>query len=336
MTERFRFVPPKQAPKGLWRRVPPIIFMSIMGMLGLALAWRSGVAHLAAPSGLSGFLDGIAVALFLFSVTAYICKIVRRPAVLAEECLTLPGRVGIASAVVCVYLAAGVFAAHMPGLGRVILVLGLLGQAGLIAADLWQIIAQRKAGQAGMRSQGRLRPGPDWQLKWSGVLVAANIALILGWPGLANLLLWPGVAMTLMIALLSLWQLLRERFPRQMYVLLTLHVVPAAAFGMVVQQLGLPFQHVVLVLVLIGVMAMPWLIVLGRGGIFLSALCYPVSAAAQFFILQYAASPGGLFFRLSAVLMLVVATLVTIPLTFFTMRDWARGRLAIRSNSAIA
>ena len=63
MTERLRFALPKPAPKGLWRRVPPMIFAPILGLMALALAWRAGMAQFALPAGLSGLFDGIAAAL---------------------------------------------------------------------------------------------------------------------------------------------------------------------------------------------------------------------------------------------------------------------------------
>ena len=85
MSERLRFAPPKPAPKGLWRRVPPMIFTPILGLMSLALAWRAAMTQFALPAGLSGLLDGVAVALFLFAATAYAVKLLWRPAVLADD-----------------------------------------------------------------------------------------------------------------------------------------------------------------------------------------------------------------------------------------------------------
>ena len=91
------FKAPKPTPGGLWRRVPPAIFPSIMGFLGLGIAWRRAVAAYPVPAGIGEALLGAGVILFAFAAIAYGSKIARRPAVLAEELRILPGRAGVSA-----------------------------------------------------------------------------------------------------------------------------------------------------------------------------------------------------------------------------------------------
>ena len=91
------FKPPAPTPPGLWRRVPPAIFPSIMGLFGLGLAWRRGVAAFGLPAGIAETILGAVTLLFLFALVAYSAKFLRRPAVLVEELRILPGRAGVAA-----------------------------------------------------------------------------------------------------------------------------------------------------------------------------------------------------------------------------------------------
>ena len=79
MNDRLRFAAPKHAPAGLWRRVPPMIFAPILSLLALALAWRWGAEAFHLPLALPGFLDGLAVALFLFAALAYLRRLRAAP-----------------------------------------------------------------------------------------------------------------------------------------------------------------------------------------------------------------------------------------------------------------
>ena len=100
------FHPPKPTPKGLWRRTPPAIFPATLGLLGLALGWRRGVGQFALPPGLADLFLGAVTLFALFALLTYVVKLMRRPAVVLEDLRILPGRAGLAAAVLCLYLLA--------------------------------------------------------------------------------------------------------------------------------------------------------------------------------------------------------------------------------------
>ncbi|NHF71644.1 TDT family transporter [Paracoccus xiamenensis] len=330
MAERLKFAMPKPAPAGLWRRVPPAIFPPILGLMALALAWRAGVAQFALPSGLSGMLDGVAVALFLFAATTYAVKLSWRPAVLADELATLPGRTGTAAGVLCVYLLAGLLSAYTLPLARAALLAGLALHLVLLVVVL-RVLAN---GVGDAR-----RVSPAWHLQWAGLLVAARVAPLLGWPGLAALLFWPGLLAALVIWAASMWQLRSMRLPAALRPLLAIHLAPLALSGTVLVLLGhLDAAKVIAVVVglllVAGLLATRWLTAAGFSALW-GAFAFPVAASGGLFWTLYDAAPSeGL--RIVAGLALTVATLVVVPITFLILRDWARGRLAVKTNAASA
>ena len=327
MNDRLRFAAPKHAPAGLWRRVPPMIFAPILSLLALALAWRWGAEAFHLPLALPGFLDGLAVALFLFAALAYLVKIARRPGVIFDECATLPGRVGLGAAALSVYLCGGVLAGHAPGVGRAFLVLGIAAQIGLI----WPWLRQFRAEGAGLAGIG-----PDWQFGPAGLPLASAVAPMLGWAGLGRVLIYPGALLALAIAAISLRQLRRRRVPAVLLPLLALHLMPAAAYGIAALQLAGPLLVPAYGLTLAGLLLLPWLAIRAGTGLFLTVITIPLALSAAFFALLALVFPGWWWFALLAALLLVVATFLCIAMAFLTLRDWARGRLAARSNAAIA
>lgn len=330
MTERFRFAMPKPAPKGLWRRVPPMIFAPILGLMALALAWRAGMAQFALPAGLSGLFDGIAVALFLFAATTYAVKLWWRPGVLADDLAVLPGRIGTAAGVLGIYLLAGLLAAYLPQLARAVLVAGLALHLVLLVTVLRVL--------AGGSGDAR-RVSPAWHLQWAGLLVAARVAPLLGWPSLAEALFWPGLLAAVAIWLASLRQLRAMRLPAPLRPLLALHLAPLALIGTVLVLTGHPGAgQVIAALVglalLGGVLGARWLTGAGFSALW-GAFAFAVAASADLFWTLYAATPSEAL-RIIAGVVLVAATLIVIPLTFLILRDWARGRLAVKTNAASA
>ncbi|MDO5659116.1 MAG: tellurium resistance protein [Paracoccus sp. (in: a-proteobacteria)] len=327
---RLRFAPPKVTPPGLWRRVPPAVFPPVLGLLGLAMAWRAGVAGFGLPGGLSQMLDGVAVALFVFAATAYAVKLARRPAVLHDELQILPGRAGVGAGIVAGYMTAAVLSAYAPGLARVVLVVML----GLHLAMLGVLLSVFRAGPPEIRTVT-----PAWHLNWVGFIVAARTAPLLGWDGLAQLLLWPMLAMACYIWAVSARQFIAGPPPAPLRPMLAIHLAPLALCSTVAVLVG-PFWVgmagaclIVLVLLILAASAR-WLTAAGFSPLW-GAFTFPIAASAGMLWTLYAAMPSeGL--RILAGLVLVAATMIVPPILFGVWRDWARGRLAVKTNAAIA
>ena len=96
-TARFRpkmYPPPEFPPKKskMFARTPPAAFPVILGLLGLGLALRRGLAEAGWPEAVADMILGMAVLLWVFAIVAYGVKVFRRPGVVTEDMRVLPGR----------------------------------------------------------------------------------------------------------------------------------------------------------------------------------------------------------------------------------------------------
>ncbi|MDO5641349.1 MAG: hypothetical protein Q4G26_03025 [Paracoccus sp. (in: a-proteobacteria)] len=320
MRQLPRFAPLRQAPRGRFRRTPPMIFAPVLALMALALALMAG-QRIGVPAGLGGFAAGVAAALFLFAAIAYLAKLSRRPAVLGDELAVLPGRLGVDAGLVGLCLSGALLAGFAPLAGKLALIAGLLALAAVVVFDL---------ARAGEHS------APAWQLRVTALLVAAAGAGMLGWPGLGRVLIWPGALAAVVLAALSLGQMRRRRMPVVLLPLMALHLAPVAAFGAAAAILDAPLQQQAYGLSLAGLILLPVFAWRAGTGLFLVLLTIPLSLAAWQFCALAAANPGNGLLGALALIILALAAGVSIPASFATLRDWAGGRLATRSNAAIA
>ena len=65
------------------------------------------------------------------------------------------------------------------------------------------------------------------------------------------------------------------------------------------------------------------------------ALTFPAAATAGLWVTLWSAVPSETH-RIIAGILLAAATLVVVPILFLVLRAWAQGRLAVKSNAAIA
>ncbi|WP_303361583.1 tellurium resistance protein [Paracoccus sp. (in: a-proteobacteria)] len=309
--------------------MPPLIFVPVLGALELVLAWRDAVAVFALNTGLVEAGAGALSLLTLFAALTYAVKLSWRPAVLADELKILPGRAGVAAGVLALYLLAGVLVPYAPGLARGLLLLAMA----LHGVTLAVLLSVLRNGPAEQR-----RVSPVWHLNWAGFLVAAKVALSLGWPGLAAALLWPSL-----VAAVAIWAISARQFaavapPAPLRPLLAVHAAPFALIAMVAAGLGHDTVAAVsavagLLLVLALLLSARWLLASGFSPMW-GAFTFPLSASAGAWLaLTQGGLPGA---RIVAGLLLLAATLAISPILFLILRDWARGRLAVKTNAAIA
>ncbi|MFO1165384.1 MAG: tellurium resistance protein [Paracoccus sp. (in: a-proteobacteria)] len=323
----MRFAPVRTAAPGLWRRVPPAIFPPLLGILGLALAWRLAAQRFGLPDALPGMLAGGAMAAWAFATLAYGAKLARRPAVLAEELRILPGRAGVGAALVCIYAAAQILGPFAPAAARILLILGL--GAHLI---FWAVLIPVL-----LRVPGQGRVTPAWQLNFVGPIVAVQAAAGFGWTGFAAALWWPMAAAAVLIWALSLRQAWREDIPAPLRPLLVIHVAPVAMLGASAAALGwhgvaAGFAWALVPVLAAIVLRVRWLTEAGFSP-FWSAFTFPLAASAGLWLAMSYTAPG---WAGPARMLLVVASLVVVPILFLVWKSWAQGRLAVKTNAAIA
>lgn len=324
----MKFAPLKPTPRGFGQRTPPAAFPAILGLFGLGVGWRLAAGILGLPAGPAELVLGIVTLLFLIAFAAYAAKFVRRPSVLAEDLRILPGRGGLAAGVLCVYLLAITLIPHAPGLARVVLIGGLvlhLAFAGMVLAGFARGPAEQRRGS------------PVWHLIFVGAVIAVAPAVELGLVRLAQgLYLWSLLA-ALVIWAASLEQFRRNTVPAPLRPLLVIHLTPANFLGIGALALGWPslatafgFVTVAMVLLLAG--GALWLTRAGFSP-FWSSFTFPTLACAKLWLLLSGVDGAWL---MPGIVLLVAASVITLPIAAKVLQSWFKGQLAQRTNAAAA
>lgn len=319
------FKAPEPTPKGLWRRTPPAVFPPVLGVLALALGWRRGVGEFALPAGFADLLAGAAMALGLFALLSYVVKFARRPAVVLDDLRILPGRAGVASAVLCLYLLAAILGPLAPQEARPILLLGMAVHAAFTVALIY-VFATGPAEQR--------RVTPVWHLSFTGWIVAAMVALGLDLPGVARVLFWGSLMTAMAIWSLSIQQFSRESVPAPLRPLLAIHLAPAAIFGLTATGFGAQgiaqvFGLITAAGLALGLIRLRWLTAAGFSPLW-GAFTFPMASIASLWL-----SLGGVW-RLPGAVLLIAATIAIPVIAAKIFKLWASGQLALKTNAAIA
>lgn len=319
------FKPPGPTPAGLWRRVPPAIFPPIMGLFGLGLAWRRAESVYALPGAISDAILGAVTLLYLFAFLAYAVKVIRRPGVVPEDLRILPGRAGVVAMILCLYLLSMAIYPLGAGVSRVLLGIGFVLHAGLVALLLW-LLAKGPAEQR--------RVTPVWHLSYVGFIIGALAATLHDGHLVAFAIFLASVVSAALIWAVSLEQLVGEEVPAPLRPLLAIHLAPVALLGLVASSLG--FEAVALGASGIAALLLGWLLMRGRwltaAGFspLWGAFTFPLAATAVLWLAV------GSFWRYPGTVALVAATLVIPPIAFRVMKLWAKGTLAVKTNAATA
>ncbi len=319
------FHPPAATPPGLWRRTPPAIFPSIMGLFGLGLAWRRAVAVLGLPDALCEAILGAVSLLFVFSAFAYIAKVLRRPKVVSEDMRILPGRAGLATAALSIYLLSMTALRYDAEVAKLILFVGLAVHIAFVIL----LIYVYATGPAEQR-----RVTPVWHLSFVGFIIAALAATGVELYGLALILFGLTAMMAAFIWAVSLEQFVREDVPAPLRPLLAIHLSPVALLGLVAAALG--FQAVAMGCAGVAALLVGWMLVrafwLTEAGFsaLWGAITFPLAATASLWLTL------GNLWQWPGLLALSLATIIIPAIAWKVLQSWARGQLAVRTNAAIA
>lgn len=310
-----------------FHRMPPAVFPSLLGLGGLALAWRAGASAVQAGPELPWILSAIATGLILFALFSYAMKLRLRLGVIRDDVLLLPGRAGVSAGILSIYMMAGISAPLSASLAKVVLLAGLALHLAVLAV-LLPILT------TGPRERRVITP--IWHLHFVGFIVAARVAPSMGWEALASFIMWPALSAAILIWIFSLRQNLAAMPAPPMRPLFAIHLAPLALIGTVAFETG----HNMLadILAVLSVLAISFLIASSRWLLaagftpFWGALTFPLAAAAGFWVTY--AGLGSDFPGLIAWAVLLLATLVTIPVAFRIIILWANGSLAEKSGAA--
>jgi tellurite resistance protein len=330
MTEpaRFRpkaYPPPEFPPRkaAAFARTPPAIFPPILGLLGLGLAAKRALAGLNLPVGIADAALGALVMLWLAGVLTYLAKVARRPAVVAADLGSLPGRAGLAAATMGGMLLSAILAPFAPTVAVGLLWLSLSAHAAL--AGLLVRLLLKAAPEA--RS-----PNPTLHLSFVGFVVGGVGAAELGLPEIATALLYTTIPVALAIWAIAAVDLLRRVPPAPLRPLLAIHLAPACLLASVSALTGhaMLAQAFALLAAAIGLAllaASRWLLAGGVTPLW-GALTFPLSACASAFLLAGWAWAG---------LAVLLVGLGLIPwIAWRVLSLWPGNRLAAKTNAAEA
>ena len=319
------FKPPAPTKPGLWRRTPPALFPPVMGLFGLGLAWRRAAEVAGVPSGIGEAILGAVTLLYLFALLAYCGKLLRRPAVIVEDLRILPGRAGIGTMVLCLYLLSLTVNTYAAGAALGLLYVAFAVHAGFVLLLVY-VFATGPAEQR--------RVTPVWHLNFVGFIIGGLAAVATGLIGTALVVLGITALIAVAIWAVSLEQIVKEAVPAPLRPLLAIHLAPAALLGLVAH--GLEFEAVsqlfaVLAVLLVAALALRgvWLTAAGFSPLW-GAFTFPMAAAASLWL-----ALGGVW-HWPGVGLLALATLAIPVIAFRILRLWAGGQLAVKTNAATA
>ena len=299
-------------------------------------AWREERAEVARERARASALPVARMATRFETAVAYACALALpafhrglersgRAAALVEDLRILPGRAGVTTMVLSLYLLSLVLAPY-DGAGALwILYAGFALHLVLVALVLF-VYATGPAEQR--------RVNPVWHLIFVGPIIGALAALTFELYSLALVIFAISALLAALIWSVSLDQILKEDVPGPLRPLLAIHLAPLALLGLVAE--GLELQVVAGGFAAISAMLLAWLVLRVRWltawgfSALWGAFTFPLAATASLWI-----AVGGIW-RVPGALALVLALLVILPIAAQVLRLWFRGTLAVKTNAASA
>lgn len=327
---RFRpkiYPPPEFPPRrpAAFAKTPPAIFPVLLGLLGLSVALRAGLARLGLPAAPGDLVAGLVLGLWGLGLLAYLAKLARRPGVILDDMKVMPARAGLAAGSASFLTAAAVLVPFSAGAAKVVLFAGL-GLHLALALLILRVLA-------GLPAEAR-RVNPGWHIIFTGFIVGAPAAALLGIEPLARGLIWATVPIAAAIWGVSLAQLLRGLPPAPLRPMLAIHLAPACLFttsAALTGQVGLAagFGGLAVALALGLLVAGRWITAAGFSPLW-GAFTFPLTALALA-LLRLDGAWASLGIGVLAV------ALVAVPwIAWRVLKLWPGGRLADRTNAAEA
>ena len=320
--------PLPQRPPGLWRDTPPALFPPLMGLLGLGLGWREAARTLGAPAGIGDLILGAAALLFLFCVVAWVSKPLHRPGVVIEDLRILPGRAGLAALVLSLSLLAAALVPFAPGLAWGVLAMSVIAHAGLLILVARVLMTGPPEGRV---------VTPVFHLLLVGPILLPLALIPLGATDLSRAILWGTIPLALAIWAISAVQLIRRIPPAPLRPLLAIHLAPASLFATVATMLGLPELGMAAAalgaLILLALLLSTRWLTEARFTPLWGAFTFPMAAFATALL---SISGGDGLEGILGGLLLVAATLAIPAITYKVLNAWAQGKLAAKTNAAVA
>ncbi|MEO0360258.1 MAG: hypothetical protein AAF322_04075 [Pseudomonadota bacterium] len=316
------------ASDAFWRRTPPALFPSTLGVIGLSLGWRAAGGFGALIGDLLLIAGG---GFFAFAFLAYAMKLAARPSALLVDLDPMEGRAAVSAGSMCLMmLAASLYAAT--GAAGPATALWLAGLA------LHFVYALVVATAFFARPAADRLVAPPLFLPAIGVIVAPIAGVPLGFGGASALLLAYAVPVGFLIGWLSLLSYVSGKTSFRLRPAAAIPLAPASVAGSCAALFGAEQLFTAFLVVSCGLAAgcvfgARWLAAGGPSPLW-GAFTFPAAAFAGL-IVAADGLWGGLWSG-AAIAALAAATLIVLPIWAMTARDWASGRLAVATGATTA
>ncbi|MEM9427499.1 MAG: tellurium resistance protein [Pseudomonadota bacterium] len=314
-----------------FRRVPPAVFPSLLGLLGLVAAWYRAADVFGVPTALIDVAAGMVSPLFVFFLILYGVKLAHRPGVIIEDASILPGRTGVAALALGCMVLSSLLADRFATFATVLLIAGVLI---LSTLAVWVFLRRIR----GTDTAGPITPAMHLVFVGFVLVPTAATPLTLMAPAMPWLLLYCTLAAGLIIVP-TIGALLRaEGAPP----LRPLHAIQLAPPAFIATGLFLTGFDV------LGALALVWSV--ATGGLLLlrlawmmeggfspmwAAFTFPVTAIAGALLLG-GESLGMRGLSVGGGVVLILATLYIPVIVVRVLKLWMSGTLAIKTNTATA
>ncbi len=313
----------------LWRSTPPAIFPVILGLVGLAHAWRGLGVSFDLPLAFGDLLLGVATALLLFFSLSYLAKLIARPGILMEDLKSPPGRAGL-SAISMAYIVLAVGLLPFGEIARYVWWFGVILHAVIVT---FVVKAMAKSPPEGRSVT------PFQLLPFVGLSTTPLAGVSLGYVLLSQAFTYISLAAFAVILFQLASKFFRTRPPAPMRPPYAIILAPLSLFGMAFAQFGpdaafLVFYVAVWIAGLALVSFAKWLTAAGFTPMW-GGLTFP---AATFTNINLVAMGKGLgmIATIGSIVGGAIATALILYIAYKALKMWAGQKLAQKTGAAVA
>ncbi len=316
--------------KPFWRRTPPALFPSLLGLFGLALSWKAAATVWNIPSTIGSAIGVVATLLLLVTLTSYVIKLLIRPKVLWEDLQIGPARGSVSAGSMCA-MALAAFLLPYTTLGAFLVWwMALLLHAVYFGCVL--VILSRHENTLAEIS-------PVIMLPVVGVLVSTLAAPQLGYGGFAIAVFVLTIPLSAAILLISLLNARTHGVPLPQRTSYAIFLAPPSVTALGMYALSGPTYYMPLWICasLVAIALLPFMRWMGQGGWTPAwgAFTFPLAAFSGVQILAIKAGYGIVAEGL-AIATLTAATVLVPYIVARTYLSWFQGKLGPATKAAVA
>lgn len=313
-----------------WRRTPPALFPSLLGLFGLSLAWRRAAYVWDVPHVIGEVIGLVATLILLVTLSSYVAKLCIRPTVLWDDLKIGPARGSVSAGSMCA-MAMAAFLMNYSTFGAFLIWWLALGLHAVYFGSIALMLIRHESTLSEI--------SPVIMLPAVGILVSTYAAPALGYGTFCGVVLAITIPLSAIILLISLWNARTQgvTVPQRSSYAIFLAPPSIAALG-VYDFMGIGyFLPVWLGASFVALALLPFTGWMLKGGFSPAwgALTFPLTAFSAVQILAVKVNYGTTA-EILAIVILTIATVFVPYVVIKTYISWFQGRLAEATKAAVA